>query len=30
MEHMDLVVIPNTLTLSVNPESPNVGTSLAM
>lgn len=29
MEDMDLIVIPKTRTLDVNPESPNVATSLA-
>jgi clan AA aspartic protease len=29
MEDMDLVIIPKTRTLSVNPESPNIGTSIA-
>lgn len=29
MEDMDLVVIPGTRTLSVNPDSPNVATSMA-
>ncbi len=29
MEDMDLVVIPGTRTLAVNPESPNLATSLA-
>lgn len=29
MEDMDLVIIPTTRTLEVNPDSPNVGTSLA-
>jgi clan AA aspartic protease len=29
MEDMDLVVIPRTRTLDVNPESPNVATSIA-
>jgi clan AA aspartic protease len=28
MEDMDLVVIPKTRTLDVNPQSPNVGTSI--
>lgn len=28
MEDMDLVVVPKTRTLDVNPESPNVGTSV--
>jgi len=28
MEDMDLVVIPKTRTLAVNPESPNVATSI--
>lgn len=27
MEDMDLVIVPKTRTLDVNPESPNVGTS---
>jgi clan AA aspartic protease len=29
MEDMDLVIIPRTRTLGVNPSSPNIGTSLA-
>ena len=29
MENMDLVVIPSTRTLDVNPSSPNIATSLA-
>jgi hypothetical protein len=29
MEDMDLVVIPGTRTMDVNPASPNVATSLA-
>ena len=29
MEDMDLVIIPRTRTLDVNPSSPNIGTSLA-
>jgi clan AA aspartic protease len=29
MEDMDLVVIPKTRTLDVNPESPNIATSIA-
>lgn len=29
MEDMDLVIIPTTRTLEVNPDRPNVGTSLA-
>ena len=29
MEDMDLVVIPRTLTISVNPNSPNIATSIA-
>ncbi|OAI47904.1 peptidase [Planctomycetaceae bacterium SCGC AG-212-F19] len=29
MEDMDLVIIPKTRTLAVNPESPNIGTSIA-
>lgn len=29
MEDMDLVIVPRTRTLDVNPSSPNVGTSLA-
>jgi len=29
MEDMDLVIIPRTRTLDVNPGSPNIGTSLA-
>ncbi|MEW6365944.1 MAG: clan AA aspartic protease [Acidobacteriota bacterium] len=29
MEDMDLVIIPKTRTLDVNPGSPNIGTSLA-
>jgi len=29
MEHMDLVVVPKTRTLDVNPGSPNVATSIA-
>ena len=29
MEDMDLVIIPKTRTLSVNPASPNIGTSIA-
>jgi clan AA aspartic protease len=28
MEDMDLVIIPKTRTLDVNPESPNIGTSI--
>ena len=28
-EDMDLVIIPRTRTLDVNPSSPNIGTSLA-
>lgn len=30
MEDMDLVVIPNTRTLDVNPNSPNIATTIAM
>lgn len=30
MEDMDLVIVPRTRTLDVNPDSPNIGTSLAM
>ena len=29
MEDMDLVIIPRTRTLDVNPSSPNIGTSIA-
>jgi clan AA aspartic protease len=29
MEDMDLIIIPRTRTLDVNPKSPNIGTSLA-
>lgn len=29
MEDMDLIVVPRTRTLDVNPSSPNIGTSLA-
>ena len=29
MEDMDLVVIPGTRTMDVNPNSPNIGTSIA-
>jgi clan AA aspartic protease len=29
MEDMDLIVIPSTRTLGVNPSSPNIGTSIA-
>jgi hypothetical protein len=29
MEDMDLVVIPSTQTLDVNPSSPNIATSVA-
>ena len=29
MEDMDLVIIPKTRTLDVNPDSPNIGTSMA-
>ena len=29
MEDMDLVVIPGTRTVDVNPNSPNIGTSIA-
>jgi len=29
MEDMDLVIIPKTRTLDVNPDSPNIGTSIA-
>jgi clan AA aspartic protease len=28
MEDMDLVIVPKTRTLEVNPESPNIGTSI--
>ena len=30
MEDMDLVVVPKTRSLDVNPDSPNIGTSVAM
>jgi clan AA aspartic protease len=30
MEDMDLVVIPNTRTIDVNPNSPNIATSIVM
>jgi hypothetical protein len=29
MEDMDLVIIPKTRTVDVNPNSPNIGTSIA-
>jgi clan AA aspartic protease len=29
MEDMDLVIVPRTRTLDVNPQSPNIGTSIA-
>lgn len=29
MEDMDLVIVPKTRTLDVNPESPNIATSIA-
>ena len=29
MEDMDLIIVPRTRTLDVNPDSPNIGTSLA-
>ena len=29
MEDMDLIIVPRTRTLDVNPSSPNIGTSLA-
>ena len=29
MEDMDLVIIPKTRTVDVNPNSPNIGTSVA-
>jgi hypothetical protein len=29
MEDMDLIVIPSTRTLDVNPRSPNIGTTTA-
>ena len=29
MEDMDLIVIPKTRTLAVNPENPNIASSLA-
>ena len=28
MEDMDLVIVPKTITLDVNPESPNIATSV--
>lgn len=28
MEDMDLIVVPRTRSLEVNPESPNIGTSI--
>jgi clan AA aspartic protease len=30
MEDMDLVIVPRTRTVDVNPESPNIGSSVAM
>ena len=30
MEDMDLVIIPRTRTVDINPESPNIATSIAM
>jgi hypothetical protein len=30
MEDMDLVIIPKTRTIDVNPESPNIATSVVM
>ncbi|MEK7813039.1 MAG: clan AA aspartic protease, partial [Candidatus Desantisbacteria bacterium] len=30
MEDMDLVIVPRTRTLTVNPASPNIATSMAM
>ena len=30
MEHMDLVVIPKTRTVDVDPDSPNIASSIVM
>lgn len=30
MEDMDLIVIPKTRTVDINPESPNIASSIAM